>query len=228
MLASDDFETRRGEWVRFYPRQVINPLLSFLYSTDELVKYRAVTAIGVVMAFLAEQDMESCRVIMRRLMWSLNDESGGIGWGAPEAMGEIMASQGTIAREFAHILLSYICEDGNLLEHEDLQRGVLWGLCRIAQVRPHLLKNAPPRLIPFLKSHDPAFRGLAAWNLGLLRAASARSDLHALSRDDAEFSVFVDGEIRNRRVGDVAAEAVKSIDNSLSKTLRTVAIVCRS
>jgi hypothetical protein len=45
---------------------------------------------GEVMAHLADKDMESARVIMRRLMWSLNDESGGIGWGAPEAMGEIV------------------------------------------------------------------------------------------------------------------------------------------
>ena len=45
---------------------------------------------GVVVAGLAEHDMESARVVMRRLMWNLNDESGGIGWSSPEAMGEIM------------------------------------------------------------------------------------------------------------------------------------------
>jgi len=56
--------------------------------------------------------MESARVIMRRLMWSLNDESGGIGWGAPEAMGEIMARHEQLTKEYSAILGSYIREDG--------------------------------------------------------------------------------------------------------------------
>ena len=54
---------------------------------------------GAVVAHLAEKDMESARVVMRRLMCSLNDESGGIGWGAPEAMGEIIASHEGLASE---------------------------------------------------------------------------------------------------------------------------------
>jgi len=45
----------------------------------------------MVISNLTEKEMESARVIMRRLMWSLNDESGDIGWGAPEAMAEIIA-----------------------------------------------------------------------------------------------------------------------------------------
>jgi len=36
-------------------------------------------------------------------MWSLNDESGGIGWGAPEAMGAIMARHTGLADEYANI-----------------------------------------------------------------------------------------------------------------------------
>ena len=51
---------------------------------------------GAVVANLAEKDMESARVVMRRLMWSLNDESGDIGWSRPEAMGEIIASHGDL------------------------------------------------------------------------------------------------------------------------------------
>jgi len=40
---------------------------------------------------------------MRRLMWNLNDESGGIGWGNPEAMGEILACHEALANEYAPI-----------------------------------------------------------------------------------------------------------------------------
>ena len=90
---------------------------------DELVKWRAVTAIGSIVTLLAKKDIEAARVIMRRLMWSLNDESGGIGWGAPEAMSEIMAQSNKIAEEYNSILISYLNEQGNFLEYEPLQKG---------------------------------------------------------------------------------------------------------
>jgi len=96
---------------------VINPLFSFLYNNDEQVRWRTVTAFGAVVAKLADEDMEAARIIMRRLMWNLNDESGGIGWGSPEAMGETLARHEGLAKEYARILLSYARQDGNYLEH---------------------------------------------------------------------------------------------------------------
>ncbi len=62
---------------------------------------------GRVAADLADRDMESARVVVRRLMWNLNDESGGIGWGSPEAMGEIMACHEGLAEEYSCILISF-------------------------------------------------------------------------------------------------------------------------
>lgn len=94
---------------------------------------------GAFVANLADEDIESARVIVRRLMWQLNDESGGIGWGAPEVMGEILARHEGLAGEYANILTSHIKEDGNSLEHEPLQRDALWGVARLAQVRPDLV-----------------------------------------------------------------------------------------
>ena len=47
-----------------------------------MIKWHAVSALGAIVAALAEKEMESARIIMRRLMWSLNDESGSIGSGS--------------------------------------------------------------------------------------------------------------------------------------------------
>ncbi|MGD9194313.1 MAG: hypothetical protein PVH58_20495, partial [Desulfobacterales bacterium] len=114
------------------PKRAVNPLFSLLCSLDERLKWRAVTAMGQVVSNLAETDLESARVIMRRFMWHLNDESGGIGWGCPESMGEIMARCERLADEYGFVLISYIQPEGNYLEHEILQRGVLWGVGRLA------------------------------------------------------------------------------------------------
>ena len=78
---------------------------------------------------------------MRRLMLSLTEESGGIGWGAPEAMGEIMAGNYQLAEEYHQILISYTPGGGNELEFEDLQKDVIAGLRRLALKYPHLVED---------------------------------------------------------------------------------------
>jgi hypothetical protein len=189
------------------PRQVINPLFSFLCSTEPKVKWRAVKAIGEVMKNIAQEDMESARVIMRRMIWNLNDESGGIGWGLPEAMGEVMARHQGLADEYVMILESYIREDGSFLEHVPLQRGVLWGLGRLAQERPELLKNATPHVQPFLTSEDAALRGLAVWTMGFLGSSQGYGALAKLEADETEVTLYLDGTERNYRISELARKA---------------------
>ena len=184
LLKADDFAGVL-ETFRSYPaRRVINPLFSCLCSTEPEIKWRAITALGAVVANLAQDDMESARVVMRRMIWNLNDESGGIGWGVPETMGEVMARHEGLAREYVNILVSYIREDGNFLEHEPLQQGVLWGLGRLAQTSPELLQDAGAHLHPFLSSEDATLRGLAAWILGLLGGPQCESELEPLLGKD--------------------------------------------
>ncbi len=168
LLSGNEFESVQKEIGGFPARQVINPLFSFLYHKDEQIKWRAVTAMGGVVSKLADQDIESARVIMRRLLWNLNDESGGIGWGSPEAMGEIMAMHEGLANEYYNMLISYVNPDGNFLEHPMLQRGVLWGVWRLACSRPHLIKDAARLLQPFLHSEDSTAQGIARKALGVL------------------------------------------------------------
>ena len=88
LLARDDGKTYPEEILGFNLRKVVNPLFTYIQSVDDPVRSRAIASMGQVVATLANDNMESARIIMRRLMWSLNDESGGIGWGAPEAMGQ--------------------------------------------------------------------------------------------------------------------------------------------
>ena len=161
LLIEDDFDEALKALCSFPARRVINPLFSLLCSTEAQTKWRAITAIGAVVENLARKDMESARVVMRRMIWNLNDESGGIGWGLPESMGEIMARHEGLALEYVNILTSYIRKDGNFLEHPPLQRGVLWGLGRLAQARPELLNDVPVHLQSFLISEDATLRALA-------------------------------------------------------------------
>jgi hypothetical protein len=208
LLLQKNLESGLAEIGRLPARKAINPLFSFLCSLDELLKWRAVTAMGEVVDRLADEDIESARVIMRRYMWNLNDESGGIGWGCSEAMGEIMARNENLAQEFWGILISYIRSDGNFLEHEILQRGVLWGIGRLAHARPQFLKDSVDYLHPYMQADDPYLRGLAAWASGPLRNKNTESVLKRLKEDEAKLNVFFKGHLKKCSVAELAVKAL--------------------
>ena len=141
LLKEDDFDEHLQKLHEFPPLKVVNALLSLLVTTDEKLKNRVVKSFGEVVAKLAENDIESARIVMRRLMLSLNDESGGIGWNSPEAMGEIMARCNKLADEYHKILISYATGGGNELDFEGLQKSVIEGLKRLSRVHPNLVKE---------------------------------------------------------------------------------------
>jgi hypothetical protein len=121
-------------------------------------------------------------------------------------MGDIMARHGGLAAEYARLLVSYVDKKGNFLEHEMLQRGVLWGLGRLAHARPALIKHAVPLLIPFMRSKDPYHRGLAAWAVGGLAPEKALRDLDRLFTDDTTINIFLNNHLLERSVAEIAKE----------------------
>jgi hypothetical protein len=208
VLASPAFEDML-KGLDMPPERVIGPLLCFLYETDEPIRWRAVRGVGIMVAALAEKDLESARIIMRRLIWSLNDESGGIGWGAAEAMGEIMAENGVLAGEYYRILVSYIDEDGNPLGNDALERGVMWAIGRLARKRPGLFRETTRPILAQVNSPDPEKRGLALRALLSLRKGGLEFDLPSsllrpLTEDHAEIRVFEDGVFEEYKISRLA------------------------
>ena len=206
LLQLPDFSASIQEICRFPYRQVVNPLFSYLYSLDDPIKWRAVSAMGAVLAQLAKENMESARIVMRRFIWNLNDESGGIGWGSPEAMAETMALSEALADEYAAILVSYIRPEGNYLEHEELQVGVLWGVGRLAHARPQHVIDAAAYLNAYMNSGKSALRGLAAWAATALPTDQTYATLQALLNDKADVKIYRDGSFEVFRISDLVAD----------------------
>ncbi|MGA2225212.1 MAG: DVU0298 family protein [Syntrophobacteraceae bacterium] len=231
LLKSPDFEEALKR-VDIPPQRMINPLLCALFEPDEVLRWRVVRAVAITVSAMAEKDLESARIIMRRLMWSLNDESGGIGWGAPEAMGEIMAENETLAREYYRILVSYIDIKGNLLENDELELGAMWGISRLAQKRPELLRELTAPVVAQLKSPHPVKRGLALRTMlavvppdgpaaaeglnghpgcGLTALAEL---LVPLLEDQSEIRIFQDGSYVEHKICRLASELLTRMQNS--------------
>ncbi len=208
ILESDDWPAALDALCQFPPRRIVNTFFGLLYHMEPHVRWRVVSAMGQVVSRLADQNRESARIIMRRLMWNLNDESGGMGWGSPESMGEIMACNARLAREFGCILVSYADPAGNYIEHPALQQGVLWGWGRLGHIRPELFQPSAGLLVPFLKSSDPYHRGLAAWAAELLDADMLMAPLKALTTDAQEITIYMDLQFRKIMIGRLAQKAL--------------------
>ena len=210
LLRSPDLTAALDEICRLAPRQVVNPLFGLLCHGEPLIRWRAITAMGEVVSRLAESNMEAARIVMRRFMWSLNDESGGIGWGSPEAMGEIMARHAGLACEYGCILVSYADPAGNFLEHPGLQLGLLWGLGRLGRVRPEIVGQAIAHIRPFLRSSDPDLRGMSIWALTPFKDEQLRSLPWPLLSDDRHLTIYIDNELTDCVIGELAATLASS------------------
>ena len=214
LLRAREFDPAAAELRQLPGRRFLNPLRSALCS-DEEAKWPAVTLMGLLTAELAERDLESARVVLRTLAWNLTEECGGIAWGTPESMAEILACHEILASEFAPILVSYTREDGNFLEYEPLQQGVMWGIGRLAQVRRELVRanDAGRHLLPYLQSDDATVRGRAAWALGLIGTREAGVELETLLNDRQEVRIYLDRELVKSSVGDLASQALARISH---------------
>ncbi|MDA3971077.1 MAG: HEAT repeat domain-containing protein [Desulfobulbaceae bacterium] len=213
IIHDDDFE-QIGQTVNEWPvRFTISPLLSLIYQVDEVVKYRAIVLLGRVMNKLAAEDMEAARVVMRRILWSLNEESGGIGWGMPEALGEIMAMNRPLAEEYGHMLVAYMREE-SYLELPPLQRGLMWGIGRLAGVYPQKILDflGDGHMQMYLESTDLEVVALASRNFGILKTPEAAHWIRKFCDEEKEVRIFEDGVFVDTTVGKLAQQAVARIE----------------
>ncbi|MCI5148002.1 MAG: HEAT repeat domain-containing protein [Candidatus Electrothrix sp. MAN1_4] len=205
-------------------KELVNALFSAICHPDERTRWHAISVMGSAVARLAEQDMEEARIILRRMLWSLNDESGGIGWGAPESMAEIMCRHDGITKEYIHMLISYMrpdgeeeWQDGNFLEHEMLQQGLMWAMGRLAQERKeYLLDRGVERDIPFyLESADATVCGLAARAIGLLGKTGQSEDVQRLNNlaqnDQRMLRLYDQGVFSTVSVAELAGRALEEV-----------------
>jgi hypothetical protein len=220
-LVAPDWQDALLELEQHPPARLVGPLFSFLLH-DGALKWHSVTALGLTIARMAEERLEDARVVMRRLIWNLSEESGNLGWGAPETMGEILAVHGALAQEYHRILISYITETGrddNYIDHLPLRRGAFWGVGRLAQARPELAAMAAPYLRKGLEqptdsqgTPDAVIHGLAAWGLGLLADAEARPLLEKHRHNQAELELYRDRVLEQTTVAVLAHEALEALE----------------
>ncbi len=223
LLAQEDPAALFAALDALPPMEAVSPLLSFLLDGGT-AKWRAVAGLGLVVGRLADEDPEKARIIMRRLIWQLNEDSGNMGWGIAESMGEILAQNQRLATEYGRILLSYARPTGkkadNYIEHGPLRRGVYWAIGRFAAMHAPLRLLAVTLLAEGLRDEDKPARGVAAWGLGRIAESETLfgpewegvlDALRAVVPLDAPCEVMQGGEPREERAGQFAEEALETL-----------------
>lgn len=187
--------------------RILNALVALTFDRDPLVGWRAVEAMGVAAARIAEEDPHAVREHLRRLLWLLNDESGGVCWRAPEALAEIVCRCPFFAAAYAPIVVHLL----ETIADEDLERfrpGVLWAIGRLGALAHEHVDAVLPALERALEHADPQVRGLAAWCLGAVERTARLTARPALRSDEGAVTLYADGQLETTTVAAIVQSRV--------------------
>jgi hypothetical protein len=105
--------------------------LKALYSPVDRERFQAALDLGGYAEELWSDNPSSVRELLRRLSWSLNEESGATGWGAPEAIGEIAARIPEMEKLYGSVFPGYLSHAEVFLDNAVLDAGALWAIGRL-------------------------------------------------------------------------------------------------
>lgn len=186
-LASDDWQNSAPVENKEEAISYLSPLLAMLPRPE--LRFRAAHCLSKTLKVLDSSSREEARNLMRRLMWSMNEESGNLGWGIPETMATIIVDIPSLGAEYERILLSYVMitgKDDNYIDHGPLRLGVYWGIGHIARNRKKAFTEALPWLNKSMDiENELACRGMAAWALSQLASWYIEHD-EKISSEDLE------------------------------------------
>ncbi|MBI4698575.1 MAG: HEAT repeat domain-containing protein [Nitrospirae bacterium] len=179
------------------PQKLFSILISLSYDKTLTISWRAIEAIGLIAREMSKAEPDLVRNLVGRLLWMIRDESGGIGWSAPEMLGEIVRNNPVLCSDTATIIVSF--HDENMLT-----AGVLRAIGRIGNIHKEFVEFAMPVVRSYLHDAAPLLRGLAAWALGEIGAKWSVDDIQQLTGDKSIISFYEDGDLKNLTVGEIA------------------------
>jgi HEAT repeat protein len=188
--------------------RVVSLLVRISYDKETLAGWRAIKAVGLIAQELVRTDYEYLRNTIRKLRWSLSDESGGIGWSAPELLGEIVCAD---PRRFADIVP--LIADVYTIEEDVFRPGVMYAFSRIAESAPDLISPFTDILSAALTDENALVRIHALETIGKLKGLASLSIagevMEKLKHDTSEVWVYRGNTFINITVGNAAEIAYK-------------------
>lgn len=197
-------------------RRTLNLLVRFAYAKDTLVGWRAIKATGLAAKALVHSEYEFLREVTRKLFWSLSDESGGIGWSAPELIGEIVSVDPARFSDLVPMLASVYD-----IEERTFRPGVLYALGRIAETSPERVMPHKELLRRGLVDLDPLSRVTALEAVRKMGSEWKREDrdglrdsVESLLTDRNEVWIYHESGFKGVQVKEAAQEVLEWINSA--------------
>jgi len=205
-------ERRDFDALRKWAEEVRNPfrvLMSLAYEAEGILWWRTMEATGIVAAVQATIDIERVRDFVRRLLWLMNDESGGLARFAPEMIGEILVNVPAFIDDTAEILPSF-------LKEEPFERGTHLAIYRVASVNTGPFLKSIPKIVKSLDDSDPYIKSYTAMILGVLGDSRFCEGIKTLAGDRTSVVVydFDSGNLDETTVANIADMVLKQIESS--------------
>lgn len=156
ILEKMDFETI--EKVSLNNQRILGWLISLSYDKENSMSWKAIKAMGhIAKAYVSVENIEPLKNTIRKLLWSMTEESGGIGWRAAELIAEIIYANPSLFEDIIPILWSY-------REEESFLESVLRGMIKLSKKinLTDYIKVEDIELKSFLRHKNDEIRALAA------------------------------------------------------------------
>lgn len=180
-----------------------------LYSLDEVIRWSAIETVGYVMKFWWQSGKEEkVRNYIRTLFWSLNDESGGIGWSSPQAIAEIIANIPEIIEPFGSMMIAHCLDEPPLI------KGCLWGIGRLGVLITDSVEFFKDQIFEIFSSNDPETIGLLCWAMGQTKFVPAKSYIKEKIFISTQIKIYIKGNLIIKPVFLWAEEAISNINSN--------------
>ncbi|MEW6067090.1 MAG: DVU0298 family protein [Nitrospirota bacterium] len=177
-----------------------------LYDMDERLRWAAIETVAKFMKLLWQTGKkEKVREYMRNLFWSINDESGGIGWSAPHGIAEIIINIPELLDPYGSMMIAHT------LEEPPLVKGGLWGIGRLGRQIAESVEFFQEMVLAVFQSSDVEVLGLAAWASGEVVFKPALPFLKNLFERKEPVRIYIKGDFHEKPLGRWAEEAIIQI-----------------
>lgn len=123
----DKREFEKIEKISLQKKSSIDWLISLSYDKEGLISWKAIEAMGhIAKAYIEAEDSETLRNTTAKLLWSMSDGSGAVGWRSAELLSEVVYAQPLAFEDIIPILWSH-------KQEESFLESVLRGILRVSQ-----------------------------------------------------------------------------------------------
>ncbi len=135
------------------------------------------------------------------------DESGGIGWSAPQTIAEIIVNIPELLDPYGSMMIAHAFEEPPLI------KGGLWGIGRLGKLSTEAVEFFHDMVLAVFRSEDAETLGLAAWAVGEAGFKPALPFLEKLLERKEKVQIYIKGYFHEKPLGQWTREAISKIND---------------